>query len=428
MPVLTEGEGGCVYPLHPVLDTVQFFGMLSGVMKRNDVQETQRGGTAGREGTPARKKKGLSFYVLYSLAWLGVFYLVGVGVRTARLYERVRSDVFMSGGLYEADDRLGFSAVPNAAGTLFFPSPPHVPVRYDEHGFRVPVEEKRESSREDGLLLSLGCSFTEGFACRAENTYPVLLGERLGYRVANAALGAYGMSQMLLQARQWIPRLEPDLVVVQYSPWLVPRSLNEYAPNDVGKRPQPYFYCTEQGDIRMHGPVFDTVAFRYPVARYRDLPDDWLHKIRFFFAIGLPFHVENDVNVILFRAKQVVGLVPVPCRDSREEILRTAYEEIRDLCVEHGARMVIAILAHPWDTPRRADVGILETMEGAVVVDSWEAIQERLPDREPETYSRAYAHYRGDPPVLVDGHPNARAHERIAESLERGIRRSGTGR
>ena len=57
----------------------------------------------------------------------------------------------------------------------------------------------------------------------------------------------------------------------------------------------------------------------------------------------------------------------------------------------------------------------------AIFVNPEAELLRRLPDRSPETYNRAYAHWRGDPPVQVDGHPNPAAHRIIAEEIVKAI-------
>jgi hypothetical protein len=369
---------------------------------------------------PLKKSTKRILYGLYLLFWVGVAYAAIVALRAYRLYEYARNSIIMSSGMFLADDELGFGPRPNTSGTLFFPDPPHIPVRYDENGFRVPMQHDTAATNLSRSLLTLGGSFTEGFACAAEDTYPYLLGEKLGARTLSAGFGAYGLGQMLILARRLIPERKPAYVIVQYSPWLISRALNEYAPNDIGKRPQPFFYRRPDGRLDLHGPVFRTSAFDYPVADVRDHPGGRRHFAAFLFRVGFPFFVSNDLQVGLFRLKQALGVVPRP-DDNRLEVLRYAYGEMSRLCRETGSTMVVCSLAHPWDLPRPEEVEILKAMDGVIFVDAWGALTNALPDTATETYEQAYAHYRGDPPVHVDGHPNPAAHAMIADAIARKI-------
>ena len=53
------------------------------------------------------------------------------------------------------------------------------------------------------------------------------------------------------------------------------------------------------------------------------------------------------------------------------------------------------------------------------MVDAEAALWEELPVRTEDSYSRTYMQWRGDPPVLVDRHPNPAAHRIIADSVLR---------
>jgi len=51
------------------------------------------------------------------------------------------------------------------------------------------------------------------------------------------------------------------------------------------------------------------------------------------------------------------------------------------------------------------------------LVDPRPALLAALPSADRESYLRAYAHWRGTPPRLVDEHPNARAHAIVAAQV-----------
>lgn len=380
-------------------------------------------GQTSREESPrffGRKVVKRAIFVAYLIFWLGVAYAITIGYRSMRLHTHARTNTIMSSGIFRADDRLGFAAHPGVTGTLFFASAPHIPMRFDQNGCRVPLDYDPDAERSGGTLLTLGCSFTDGFACSAEDTYPFLLGDQLDAKTLNAGFGAYGLAQMLIQARELIPKFKPDYVSVQYSPWLIDRALHEYAPNDIGKRPQPFFWRDDEGRLQLHGPVFRTSAFRFPVADYRKDAQGQNSFASFLWRLGFPFFLANDIQVLGFRLRQAVGLVPRP-DDNRMDVLRYAYGDMLDICRENGSQMVVCSLAHPWDPPRSGEQEALQAMPGVIFVDGWAALTNTLADGDPETYQRAYAHYRGDPPVLVDGHPNPAAHALIADAIARQI-------
>ena len=118
-------------------------------------------------------------------------------------------------------------------------------MRFDKNGFRVPVGDTPTESHGSPLVLTLGCSFTYGDAVYARDTYPYLVGQSLKGTTKNAGCCSCGLSQMLILAGKLIPSHKPDYLIVQYSPWLISRSLSPFSPTYGGKSPAPYFYGDE---------------------------------------------------------------------------------------------------------------------------------------------------------------------------------------
>jgi len=63
-------------------------------------------------------------------------------------------------------------------------------------------------------IVTLGCSFTIGIGLREQETWPCLLGSRLGLHVHNIAWGGWSADTLFRMAQYWIPKLNPDIVVV----------------------------------------------------------------------------------------------------------------------------------------------------------------------------------------------------------------------
>jgi hypothetical protein len=187
---------------------------------------------------------------------LAVVYLAIGTVRARRFYAHAKRGIILSSGMFRFDPVLGFAVRPGIRGAMLFPEPPHIPFWYDKDGFRIP-EGRATINTNRPFVLALGDSFTDGFGCLAEETYPYRIAQALGGSELNAALGAYGLAQMLLLARRHIPEYRPDYVLIQYSPWLISRAFNVYAPTDIGKRPKPYFYTKTGTDLHLQPPVFD---------------------------------------------------------------------------------------------------------------------------------------------------------------------------
>ncbi len=331
-----------------------------------------------------------------------------------------------NGAVHRADPRLGFEAVPGAKGLHTFPIGPPFPMQYDDHGFRIPAYESPSRPLGRPLVLALGCSYTYGDGCPAEKTYPWLVAERLHGTSLNAGKCAYGLAQMLLLARELVPKHRPEFVLVQHSPWLLGRGLSGFARATFGKVPVPYFTQGPGGGLRVAAPAFRTRLFDLPLARY-DNPrggfDDFVSFVRY---VGLPLFVHDDASMLLHAARRLAGRAPKPFPED-EAVVLTAYREIRELCVGAGSLMVVVRLNHPLDSSPPV-LGGLKDEGGVVIVRAQEALNRLVPEATKEAYQRRFAHWRGSPPELVDTHPNPAAHAIIADEIVKAIDRSAAGR
>jgi hypothetical protein len=59
----------------------------------------------------------------------------------------------------------------------------------------------------------------------------------------------------------------------------------------------------------------------------------------------------------------------------------------------------------------------LDAAPHAKVIDAHQRLIDQLPMPEVLAFQRLYCHWRGEPPELIDYHPNARAHRIIAEAI-----------
>src|SRR5215470_8398141 len=177
--------------------------------------------------------------LLIPIVATSTLYFVYTARRTHALYFYVKTNQRGWRGLvYRWDAELGFAPIANSVGAETFPTGDEIPARFDQDGFRIPLDDAKNTTRgQHPSVLTLGCSFTYGAAARAEDTYPYLVGQNLGGSAHNAAVSSYGLSQMLILARRLVPAQKPDYLLVQYSPWLVSRALDPFAPTYFGKLP-----------------------------------------------------------------------------------------------------------------------------------------------------------------------------------------------
>jgi len=369
-------------------------------------------------------------YVAYLAAvGLGSSYLLLVGQRAFSAYTFLKSDhLGFRGQVHRADPVLGFAAVPGAQGFHVFPVGPPFPMRYDADGFRIPASQAPDAPRRRPLVLALGCSFTYGDGCRAEDVYPHLVAAELGGTALNAGKCAYGLSQMLLLARRLIPQYKPEYVLVQFSTWLPGRGTSGFARATFGRVPVPFLLLHEDGTAGVHPPVFGTRVFDLPFHEFDNPRRGAGEFARFFFSAGAPLFVHDDLSMAAYALRRGLGRLPEADREraqeSREQLNRVVYAEIGRLAAENGATMVIVRLSHPLEPHWQR---LKELSPGALVVNAQAALDARVPSGRRGDYDRLFGHWRGTPARLVDNHPNPAAHRVVADEVVRAIRSAATG-
>ena len=95
-------------------------------------------------------------------------------------------------GFIQYDSLLGWSLKPNNSfdGKYFINS----------QGFRVTESQflKDNYIKSEINILTIGCSMTEGYNVKCENSWPYLLEEKTGLTVANIGTRGFGLDQMVL--------------------------------------------------------------------------------------------------------------------------------------------------------------------------------------------------------------------------------------
>jgi len=362
------------------------------------------------------KKKFLLYAIMIFLPLVvcSVAYMSYAAYQTIDFYQSIKTkERGWEGNVHVADAELGFSPVPNSYGTHLFPMGPDIPMRYDEDGFRVPVEKIEGSSKHPRpLVLALGCSVTYGDASYAKDTYPYLVGKSLKGTSKNAGVCSYGLSQMLLLAKKLLPIHKPDYLLVQYSPWLVSRAQDPFAPSSYGKVPTPFFY--DIGDnFALNSPVFLAKVMELPIDRYRHGERGVMDALSFYWNVGLPLFFHDDFNMLKYYISRSIGILPNPTK-RREDLVEYVYGEIYNEAKEHGAKLVIVVLGA---AAKPVVVKDLSFPSDAILVHAHDALLNYLTSVNNIDYMRAYAHWRGSPRRLVDIHPNKFAHRIIARAI-----------
>lgn len=348
----------------------------------------------------------------------GGVYLYSILPKTRSFYRHLKHrERGLRGHVYLPDPVLGFVPMPKAHGAEVLPDGLEVPIRCDENGLRVP-ESYRRARPGRPLLLSLGCSFTFGAAVPEEDTFTEQAGEILGWNTANGGVCSYGLTQILLRGREMIPRLKPDVVLVQWSPWLLERAKRMLGPLDfLSVAPIPYFYAAPEG-LKIHKPVFLGAIFHLPLEDYRGGKPRKREFISFLLRGALPLYLHDDWNMLLLKLKKRLGIVPEP-GGADQEIERAVYGEIARLARANGGKAYVLNL--PWgEEPQPCPDGIARL--GIPVIDVQPTLLEKLPARcrsRREAFAQLFSIYRGNPPRCIDKHPNSRAHRLMAEEIAR---------
>ncbi len=361
----------------------------------------------------SRKKKivFIVFTVFLLFLFSSVIYFGTVLVRSKKHHKRPARVV---GSVFRADEKYGYLPKPDSVAFFSIRHSKPVPLVFDRHGFRVPVKKRRINRPYEGGVLFLGCSFTLGDAVPAEKTFPYLVGKAVDSRGMNAGLSGGGLCQMVMRAREKIPLFKPKYVVVQYSHWLIRRSQRYYRPTDYGKTPGPFFYESD-GDIKIHPPVFTTINFDVPIAKYSRKglwPFTW--------NVGLPLYAHDDYYTLLTSVRRLLGIIPKPAQ-SKEALVRFTYREIEKVCRAHGAEMLVVKLY----MARNEMPGYGLDDMGYPMVDTLAPMRRGLPEQTKRAWQKKYQFLRGNPPRLVDIHPNVEAHRLIADAITEKLRSPG---
>ena len=348
----------------------------------------------------------LVFLVLLNVFAGAALYFTTVVWRSSLVYDEY---LRWRGKAYHADPDYGYYPTANALAYQSLVDGEWIPVRFDERGFRIPATGQEPADRTGSRLLFLGDSFTHGYGVTAEETFAYRTGKQLGASVMNAGVAGWGLAQMVMRARQTIPSIKPDKVIVQYSTWLPGRSMRLYIPRTFGNTASPYFYESDDG-INIHPPVFQNVNLR--ISRFAGGDENLLS---FAWNVGMVLFPHDDYVATRALIGSLLNIIPPPIA-SRQVVVEHAYREIRRLCDENDAEMIILVLPGAIDD---VPTDQLDTLS-AQVVDVREPLAKQLPEPSAQAWNTRYK-FSSDG-ELVDNHPNAEMHARIAEILHEAIR------
>jgi hypothetical protein len=125
---------------------------------------------------------------------------------------RVQPQIMEHDLFFEPDPQLGWRFIPGITGTFAWMDVAPRRIRINSLGFRDPP---RDLVKERPRVLVLGDSFVSNLAVDEGDVFTRQMEEMLpGTEVWNLGVNGYGQVQEYLLLREWLPVLQPDLVVV----------------------------------------------------------------------------------------------------------------------------------------------------------------------------------------------------------------------
>jgi hypothetical protein len=371
--------------------------------------------------TFTNKRKALKFLLFFFLSVLLSMYVNNLIYRSYKLYEYLVAEKKngWEGIVYQPDDTLGFKPVPNTRTYRTFPVGDKIPVIFNKNGFRIPLSDTvKDDPPNKTDLLFLGCSFTFGDGCNAEETFPYLVANNIQLSYINAGVCSYGLSHILILADKLIPRYKPKYVVVQYSEWLAARSASLYAPAYYMHLPNPYF-SKKNNTFILQYPGFKSQSFNLDSREIKSVYKGSF--INFFFQKGLLFYLKEDW---LYQKNKISIATNNQLKPSIkiDEIENYAYNKISQIAAANGTTVIILNLGNFEYTKKSHQFFSnknIKYAEADSVLNNYLAM----------SLSRDYAKefniwkFNGKDSILVDKHPNSKAHRLIANSIINAIRK-----
>ncbi|KUG24438.1 hypothetical protein ASZ90_005768 [hydrocarbon metagenome] len=361
------------------------------------------------------KQSIIKFLLIAFISFLFLLYSANLVFRAHEAYKYLMSEnrAGVEGVEYQADDILGFKPVPNAKVFETYITGDRIPIAYDSNGFRIPLsgESKINESNKTGLLF-LGCSFTFGAGCYAEETFPYIVAKETNRSYINAGISSYGLAHMLILAEKLIPKYKPDYVIVQYSPWLVSRSVNMFAPVNFFSLPVPYF-AERNNSIVLEFPVYNSYFKYFEAQQIKSLYKGKF--LKFLFTEAVVFSFYEMWSYLKTQFLLITGQHLRPATNLRE-VERYTYNIIKTITEKNGATLIILNLG---DIEYSKFSHSLFPDENVHFAEADSFLNDFLKTSHSKDYYTEFCHWKpsGKDNIIIDYHPNSKAHRLIANSI-----------
>ena len=251
---------------------------------------------------------------------------------------------------------------------------------------------------------------------------PHLVSESNGANYINAAVSAYGLSQMYLLAERLIPLYRPRFVVLQRSSWLPYRGIDPFNRVDQGLLTVPYFSNPSKNPKILFS-IEKSLVFELVEARESGKLSSGM--LQFLFGFGFPHTVKEHFLYVWARLRMLLNPSLRPATDVAQ-VEQVIYQRISDIALANGSFPVVLSVGYRWnDAPKLSLLGegrrpMFINADSLLVGQL--GIDERLnptPDEYDLIYDRAYSHWQviEKDSFLIDNHPNETAHRIIADAL-----------
>ncbi len=374
-----------------------------------------------------------SFVVVFSICFLLIKEVYFNFRALDRLYDYYKQNIGILGNVFMADDTLGHRGVPNGSGMSTFPLENNliqVPIQLNEEGFRIPTNKKSVDS--DTLMMFLGCSFTWGDYSLAEENYSSQATNLLKIRALNCGVDAYGLAQILLLAERKIEKYRPQILSIQYSPWLADRARFMFFPSAHGVMPFPFIAKNEKSEFYVHEPFFRSSLYNPEYKYFKTSPKTLSDKISFFFKVGFPVAILDSWKRSIAQWKMYVGLLPMSEPDN-QQIEKFVYERIYGLCKKYKVKMVVLNIggfgysdeqrmSNHYDRKHFQETMSPELVKNVTFIDADSVLRKGILPK--ENYSKYVQWGKISPTdsIIYDNHPNPMAHKIIANTLVEGMK------
>jgi len=363
-----------------------------------------------------RKKRRIFFAVMLSLPvlTLATLYLGSIVARGGWSYYKFKiRQHSWSGQAWRADPALGYAHVSGFRGRQYLSPDVSQAIRIDERGFRIP-EGGRPPGRTGPRILSLGGSFTFGVGVESEATYTDLVAEELGGTAYNAGVNGYGLSQMIVQSRQLLEPVKPDVVLASFASWIVHRAQDTYSSTRFAAVPVPYVAGVGL-PVRIELPAVEPKIFDLHFAERLDRPVGAVGLLDYLVRVAFPLYLHDDANRLAFGVRRATGRAPEPLGDP-VALVRAGYSEILANATAAGARLYVVDITSFYEAPDEY-LAALRAIPGLRFVETRDALWSHVEGTTPDDYLRRFGHWVDG--AMVDLHPNAAAHRILAEETRK---------